>query len=230
MDKNMDNVNSQMGWCPNCSHPIDPGDAFCSSCGKPVVQALPQPQAVVAQTTHVAGAVVPLDLHQMMNAYDPHLDLNCISPAQREMLQRHSMFETFSVGGAIVLHFITLGIFTVIYMGLKHSTFPRVRPDDFGAGKAIGFLFIPIFNLYWIFVFWLRLADRINFQYRLRSLPSPISRGLVLATLIIGLIPFVRLISWLVVYPMVVAQVQGACNGLAIHLARSATIAMSARA
>jgi hypothetical protein len=168
-----------------------------------------------------SGGQTPLNLNlpdQMMtvyNVYEPWFDLNRIPAAQREQLKKHTMLETFSVAGAIVLHFITLGIFTAIFMGLKHSKLPRVRPDDFGAGKAIGFLFIPFFNFYWIFVFWLRLADRINFQFRLRNLPPPITRGMLLTTVIIGIIPYVGLISWMFLYPVVIAEIQGACNQLA---------------
>ncbi|MDD5591620.1 MAG: hypothetical protein PHY18_06845, partial [Dehalococcoidales bacterium] len=59
---------------------------------------------------------------------------------------------------------------------------------DFGAGRAIGFWFIPGFNLYWVFRFCLRLVDRVNFQLRLRGLKTTIGRGFVLATVIIGVI------------------------------------------
>jgi hypothetical protein len=149
--------------------------------------------------------------------YDELFDLNQVPPDLREQYKRHSFFDTFSVGGAIVLHFITIGIFTTIFMGLKHGKVPRVRPDDFGAGKAIGFLFIPFFNFYWVFVFWLRLADRINFQFRLRNQAPPVNRGLVLAAVIVGIIPYVGLISWLIIYPIVISEIQGACNALALQ-------------
>ena len=151
----------------------------------------------------------------MYERYYPWLDVNSITVARREELKKHTMRETFSVAGAIVLHFLTLGIFTCIFMGLKHSKLPRVRGDDFGAGQAIGYLFIPFFNFYWIFVFWLRLADRINFQFRLRNMPPPVTRGLVLTAVIIGIIPYVGLISFLFLYPIVIGEVQGACNQLA---------------
>jgi hypothetical protein len=149
--------------------------------------------------------------------YDELFDLNQIPPDLREQYKRHGFFDTFSVGGAIVLHFITFGIFTLIFMGLKHSKFPRIRPDDFGAGKAIGFMFIPFLNIYWIFVFWLRLADRINFQFKLRNQAPAVNRGLVLAAVIVGIIPYVGLISWLIIYPIVISEVQGACNALALQ-------------
>lgn len=91
---------------------------------------------------------------------------------------------------------LTIGIFGTIYLGLKHSKLPLIKSDDFTAGKGIGFLFIPFFNLYWQFVFWLRLVDRINFQYRLRGEPDPVSRDLALWTIILSLVGFVFLITY----------------------------------
>ena len=48
---------------------------------------------------------------------------------------------------------VTLGLFTFIYQGLNFSKLPVARHDDFGSGKAIGFMFIPIYSLYWTFRF-----------------------------------------------------------------------------
>jgi hypothetical protein len=122
---------------------------------------------------------------------------------------------TFSIGALIGMHFITLGLFTLIFFGLKHSQMPLIRHDDFGARKAIGFMFIPFFNLYWQFKFWLRLVDRVNFQSRLAGLRPAISRKLMLATIIVGLVPGVNAAAFLVMYPICIVRIQRACNELA---------------
>ena len=90
-----------------------------------------------------------------------------------------------------------------------------IRDNDFSAGKAIGFLFIPFFNFYWEFRFWIRLVDRINFQFKLRNQPMPLSRGLTLATVIMGVIPYVGLLSLIVFFPIIEGQIQNATNRLA---------------
>ena len=93
-----------------------------------------------------------------------------------------------------------------------------VKPDDPSAGKAIGFLFIPIFNLYWTFVVWLRLVDRINFQFRLRGHPAPISRNLALWAIIssfAGWIVGIGLLVGPILALIAAAQIQTAANKLA---------------
>jgi len=147
------------------------------------------------------------------DVYDPGYDLGGLPDEQRQEFAQHKITSALSVAAAIVLHFFTLGLFTLIYYGFKHSELPVIKHDDFGAGRAIGFSFIPFFNLYWQFVFWLRLVGRLNFQLRLRGLEPLISRGLMLATLVLGLVPVVNLVC-LVMFPLCIGQIQMACNSL----------------
>jgi len=147
------------------------------------------------------------------DVYDLGYELGDLSDEQRQEFAQHKMASAFSVAAAIVLHFVTFGLFTLIYYGFKHSELPVIKHDDFGAGRAIGFSFIPFFNLYWQFVFWLRLVDRLNFQLRLRGLEPSISKGLMLVTLILGLVPVVNL-ACLVMFPICIGQIQMACNNL----------------
>jgi hypothetical protein len=149
------------------------------------------------------------------DVYEPHFELICLSPEQRRVFTQHGFRLTFSIDAVIGMHFLTLGLFTLIFFGLKHSQMPLIRHDDFGARKAIGFMFIPFFNLYWQFKFWLRLVDRVNFQSRLAGLQAAISRKLMLATIIVGLVPGVNAAAFLVMYPICIVRIQRACNELA---------------
>jgi uncharacterized protein DUF2510 len=130
----------------------------------------------------VAGAAFP---PVVLDPYAKTVDLNqALTPEQLEAYKHHRL-TAFPSWAFVVLSIVTLGIFGAIYHLLKHGRLPVIKHNDPSAGKAIGFLFIPFFNLYWVFVVWPRLADRINFQYRLRGQPPPISRGLVITTAVL---------------------------------------------
>ena len=97
--------------------------------------------------------------------YSKSFDLHNIKSGDKRELMRTEL-KSFPVAGAVLLHIFTLGIFSFIYYGLAHSKFPKIKQNDFPAARAIGFMFIPIFSIYWQFVFWLRLVDRINLQLK----------------------------------------------------------------
>ena len=150
------------------------------------------------------------------------LDVKKLSDKQREDFMQHKFSTVFPTPLVIILHFVTGGIFTLFYYGFKHSQLPFVKQDDFGAARAIGFLFIPFFNIYWIFRFWLRLADGVNFQFALRDRPPPVwrenVRGAVIV-LLLGFIPYAGLVcaflSFSVLLPISLAEIQVATNTLA---------------
>lgn len=122
--------------------------------------------------------------------------------------------NTFSVPLVLVLHFVTSGIFTIIWFNMMHGKMPRNRPDDPSAGKAIGFMFIPIFNIYWIFFTNLRLIDRINEQRHFAGLPPADLRGTLLTGIILLFIPCANIIGALIVIPIYLAGLQSAVNEL----------------
>ncbi len=188
------------GFCVKCGHTVTKADGFCPKCG-------------AAQT--VDGAGPELGLMELQHIYTPASDLAKVPTGQVERFKKNEFLTTFPTGLAILLHFFTLGVFTVIFHGLKHSKLPMIRHDDFRGGKAIGYLFIPFYNLYWYFIFWQRLADRLNFQLRLRGIPEGVNRGLVTTACVLTVIPYIGLIAWVALWPVVSAQVQSASNRLA---------------
>lgn len=164
-----------------------------------------------------AGAETKQSLNstKFANIYHPLYNLESIPEEDRELMKEHDINDTFPAAVVILLHFLTLGIFSFLYMGMRHSRLPRIRHDDFGAGKAIGFMLIPIVSAYWAFMFWVRLASRINFQFRLRNLPEPVPRGLVITAVIVSLIPFFGFLAWMILFPACIGFMQSACNQLA---------------
>jgi hypothetical protein len=137
-----------------------------------------------------------------------------LTPGERVALLPHSV-EAFPVWLAILLHFLTFGLFSLVHFSNLHDRLPKAEQDDPSAAKAIGFSFIPYFNLYWIVFNVLRLADRINLQLRLRGLPDRIPRGLALAAGVLTVVPYVNVLFGIVLWPIVIAYFQRAANALA---------------
>lgn len=163
------------------------------------------------------ASVISSSSEQQRSIYKLQFDLSQLPETQLKTFAGHSLNAQFSIAILISLHYLTFGVFTVIYFGSKFSKLPVVRNNDLTAGKAIGFLFIPLFNAYWLFGFWFSLVARINFQFRLIGQPWAISEGLTSAAVITGVIPFVNfLVSYLILFPIVIGQIQDAINKLAM--------------
>ncbi|MFN0018701.1 MAG: hypothetical protein ACKVP0_10610 [Pirellulaceae bacterium] len=62
----------------------------------------------------------------------------------------------------LLLHYLTLGIYSFLTITATLGALPKVRNDDPSSAKAIGLCFLPLFNMYWICLIYPRLAQRIN--------------------------------------------------------------------
>jgi hypothetical protein len=148
----------------------------------------------------------------------PGGQLGYASPGMAGAAQ-HGLTE-FSVAGAVLLS-IFVPFFSLIFYGIVHGKLPRRRPDDPSTGKAIGFMFIPFFNIYWTCFFWVRLCTRINDERMRVGLAPTAPRGLVIAILWCYLGMFIPLVNILVAIAMLVMlltaiiQLQGSINELA---------------
>jgi hypothetical protein len=171
-----------------------------------------------------SGSVLapPVDVSRPLSMADPYaesVDLKQVfSSEEREALKRHRLTPGVPPWAFVALTILTFGLFGTMYHQLKQSKLPVVKHNDPTAAKAIGFLLIPVFNLYWSFVAWPRLVDRINFQYRLRGHPAPINRAHVVPALALALFGWIVPIAavagcvWLLVLG---AILQSAANRLA---------------
>lgn len=141
-------------------------------------------------------------------------DLRHLPLSERARLSVHTLTR-FPVAGAVVLHYLTFGIFSYFYYGAKHGHLPQAASDDPSASKAIGFGFIPYFNLYWMFFNTLRLSDRLSLQFKLRDQPERGPRGLWMTACILQLIPYVGwALAYLVFWPLAIGTTQSRINRL----------------
>jgi|GEM_PF-1607050 len=177
----------------------------------PGYQATPYgPGPVVAPMVPYAGQLPrPVD-----RGISPYKRPDLLTPQDKAYLRQHRL-ESFSAPLAVLLHFLTFGIFSIIHFGLQHDKLPEAKNDDPSAAKAIGFNFIPYFNIYWGIFQPLRLTDRLNLQDRVRDRGDGVSRGLMLTLSILGVIPYINLLLGIPLYSIGVYKLQKQINRLA---------------
>lgn len=144
----------------------------------------------------------------------PYKMPEALTPEDKAYLEQHRL-ESFSAPLAVFLHLLTFGVFSIIHFGLQHDKLPQAKPDDPNAAKAIGFNFIPYFNLYWFIFQPIRLTDRLNLQDRIRDRADGTSRSLMLTLAILGMIPYINILIGIPLYSVGVYKLQKQINRLA---------------
>lgn len=123
---------------------------------------------------------------------------------------------SFPIWLLILLHYLTLGIFSMVWLNLYHGKMPRRRSDDPSAGRAVGFLFIPFYGLYWLFFTHMRLCERLDEQRQGERLPAAELRPFAIATCVVTVIPYINFVlSYPFLYPIFAGVVQASINELA---------------
>lgn len=105
---------------------------------------------------------------------------------------------------ASVIVFIRLFQLWRLVIGL--SPFLGLIPSVRTPGRAVGYLFIPMFNLYWVFVALGKLPRDLNAMAHASDTPTRVPTGLGLAAAILSVISVIPFVG----------QVAGAVNGLVL--------------
>src|SRR5262249_21994333 len=93
---------------------------------------------------------------------------------------------------ALIAGIVLLAVFLYKCWNQIQDGYQRVS-----AGRAVGFLFIPFFNFYWVFVAVLVLAEDLNMGVRRYGLNAPIvSEGLAVTSCILGVLMFPGVFVW----------------------------------
>lgn len=148
------------------------------------------------------------------NIYKKDFDIKNLSKADLDKITKHWLDKKFSAGLAVFLNIITFSMFGFLYYWIKHDYLPIIKSNDFWASRAVWFMFIPFFNIYWQFIFWLKLVNRLNLQYKLRNKNYKISKWITITTLVLSGIPFVNYIWMFIFHSIMIYQIQLAINGL----------------
>lgn len=94
-----------------------------------------------------------------------------IAPGELAVTGQNHTLHPLPVASVMLLHYVSAGLFTVIYLNLMHERIPRLRKTDPSATVAVGLCFVPFVNLVWLFFSMHRLCMRINEQRRFHGLP-----------------------------------------------------------
>jgi hypothetical protein len=166
-------------------------------------------RAVASQPSH-AVSTLAMTPDRVYSALDPRR----LPLEERARLAQHALrpFPVWVVG---VLNVLTFGLFPMIHFGLMHDRLPRAASNDPSSGKAIGFQFIPYYNLYWMFFSALRLSDRLTLQFRIRGLQGAAPRGVVLAACICSVIPYVNILMLPILWTIAACMLQATVNEIA---------------
>ncbi|MBE6424929.1 MAG: zinc ribbon domain-containing protein [Planctomycetaceae bacterium] len=192
-------------FCTVCGTPLGPNVQFCPNCGASIMK--PQQGAYVPYSS--AQQIVPHP--EQLSIYYPTLPKGAFrSCITRWLIYAVLTFLCMIMGLAMadvneevgicfgfgMLAFLILGVISNIKFlhrcwRLIQDGHARTTP-----GKAIGFLFIPIFNIYWYFIVHYGLAIDLNSYARRYQIAVPRApEGLVLTAIILTFIPFVNFFS-----------------------------------
>jgi TonB family protein len=133
-------------------------------------------------------------------------------PQSTQVTERE--IRPFSPAILIILHFISGGIASHIKLAYIHGQLPKVRPNDPRPAKAFWFLFIPFFNIYWVFFVYRRLVLRLNEQLNDKHISYQVPKGFITAALITAFVPFVNVIFLAILWPICIFMFQTAANHL----------------
>lgn len=117
--------------------------------------------------------------------------LFCITLVISGLGERFDSVELSTTGLFLLLvFFIVYTIFFIFGMIALYRSWKTLLPHEASTtpGKAVGFLFIPFFNLYWIFVAFYSFATDVNKKNRRYGYMLPANEGAILSECIVYLL------------------------------------------
>lgn len=201
----------------------EPGDTVRANWDEPTRTSIPEAGAAAQQPdTQPAGpgSVSPpvLPAGTWAGAYTTGpFALPAMGETRDDLRRRGIFFKRYPPWVMVLLTVFTLGIYMQFWLNHWHGIMPKRRTDDPGTGRAIGFLFIPFFNYYWVFESVLRLCTRLDEEFAEAGLATRCPRELIRWTVISNVVPYINYLGLLlpVLPAIVVGQMQSRVNQLA---------------
>jgi hypothetical protein len=191
-------------FCRQCGVALNPEQVVCIKCGA----GLTGNSVVSGFAANIASAFQTTDMSKMLNTYFmvfwicmaagialilPFAGINIAAQAsggvhpdrQGEFFSTMLPLMLMSYIGYIGLIVGTIFWCMLFYQSWKliPTSIARTTP-----GKAVGFLFIPFFNFYWVFVSFLGLSKDMNETLRRRGIQHQVNEGLGLTLCILSIL------------------------------------------
>ena len=122
--------------------------------------------------------------------------------------------------GLVLFAYLPILFAAVVMLVLVYKMWAAIQDGQVRAtpGKAVGFLFIPFFNLYWVFQVFPGFADDYNAYAARHSLNIPrVDRGIFLAYCILTLcaiVPFLGILCVLVNFVIAIMMISRICDAV----------------
>ena len=172
-------------FCRHCGVAINPEQVICIKCGVPIAG-----KTIIDMGNSVVGLLSPAD---QVRGLKRHFMAFCLCTVMGFLLWVIGFLAAFSgFPEGFITSFLILGCLLLFIGGIFHlvllyqiwktvdHNIARTTP-----GKAVGFLFIPIFNLYWMFVAYKGLGDDLNKSLQQQGIQYEVDKnsGLVFCVL-----------------------------------------------
>ncbi|MBN1360429.1 MAG: hypothetical protein JW993_07550 [Sedimentisphaerales bacterium] len=205
------------GWRPRC-RPQGTRMALSDSPGRSVsLPAVRIPVGWVTTLTIIAAFII---------VFDALLLLGVTSELDPDAAE--GFLAVFLIGSAVAILIDVILSLEILYRAWQAIQDGQARTTP---GKAIGYLFIPLYNLYWVFVAWAGFAQEFNaFTARYRIPTRRLSEGffalqcvLMIVGIVLTRIPVVGLVYSIILSItalMVLWSITGAVNELYAHVTR----------
>lgn len=216
-------------FCRKCGKQISDASSFCEHCGATVTTMPQQPMGEYARSVMVQpagsdhiGSMGPylIILYSSLVA----LIIGIIIIAS----SRHGRAAGgFFIGIGAIAYIAACILFCVLLYQIwrfviNESIRQRLTPSIETPGKAVGFMFIPFYNFYWIFQAFGKLPKDLNALARAKGSTTMMSEGLGMAIPILLLLCFIPFIGYIaavtvafILYPIFFSQATRLCREIA---------------
>ncbi len=167
-----------------------------------------------------AGAKQSTDSHEKV--VPPPMPVAGASSPSRYQASRPRPYEVVR-GWSIPWRLLSsLNTYSVVWFYRVFRELHRRKATDLSPGKAVGYMFIPLFNFVWVFIAWKKLGDAITKAYSQARLAPPATGVVWLPPIslfvVIGLtlaVPLAGFAAAVVLLSIALCTIQGQMNRLA---------------